>query len=557
MRRVGAVLALVLGFAVALPFAASAPAQAADPNQPVRLAIAVPITVPASSTGLIDGDALEAYTRPLGLLTQQLDAVFGRQVAIGVDPMIIASIRALGTTAPESALVWLQRLEDAPNQIFPLAYGDLDLTLATQSGAAVLPVPTSIPLDPGIVAPVEETGTPTPDPTEEPEGPDLPDVDELTAWSYSVTGLAWPREGTVIASDLPTIGASDYSTTILSSSNVARSASSTPSTEIDGREVLVSDAGVSDALRIAAATTDLVSWNAAMTGVAEALAAAARIQPGEQATVFATLHRAMPVDGTRLAETLDALALDARVTSIPLSIALASQPDSATVVESPQPPDRLAQASLLLAADANVDRFATIASDPDAITGPGRLSLIALLSTAWESSQSGWPAAIAEHLAATSELTSLVQVGERSQLLLLADRQTLPIPIVNGLAQPITVVVTVDPDRPILAIEDRFVELTIEPNSQANALIPVQAVTNGTVRIEVTVASTSGVAVGGAKSVEVVVNAGWETPIFVVFASAVVLLFVGGIVRNIVRRRRASAEAAAATTAPATGSAGD
>ena len=123
IRRVGAVLALVLGFAVALPFAASAPAQAADPNQPVRLAIAGPLTVPASSIGLIDADALEAYTRPLGLLTQQLDAVFGRQVAIGVDPMIIASIRALGTTAPESALVWLQRLEDAPNQIFPLAYG--------------------------------------------------------------------------------------------------------------------------------------------------------------------------------------------------------------------------------------------------------------------------------------------------------------------------------------------------------------------------------------------------------------------------------------------------
>ena len=138
-----------------------------------------------------------------------------------------------------------------------------------------------------------------------------------------------------------------------------------------------------------------------------------------------------------------------------------------------------------------------------------------------------------------------------------ADRQTLPIPIVNGLAQPITVVVTVDPDRPILAIEDRSVEVTIEPNSQTNALIPVQAVSNGTVRIEVTIASPTGVAVGGAKSVEVVVNAGWETPIFVVFASAVVLLFVGGIVRNIVRRRRASAEAEAATTAPATGSAGD
>jgi hypothetical protein len=179
--------------------------------------------------------------------------------------------------------------------------------------------------------------------------------------------------------------------------------------------------------------------------------------------------------------------------------------------------------------------------------------MLALLSTAWESSQSGWPAAIDEQLTATAAVTELVQVGERSQLLLLADRQTLPIPIVNGLSQAVTVIVTVDPDRPILAIEDRRVEITIEPNSQANALIPVQAVTNGTVQIEVTLASANGVAIGGAKSVEVVVNAGWETPIFVVVASGVVLLFVGGIVRNIVRRRKS----AAAETATAAGPAGD
>ena len=555
IRRVGAVLALVLGLAVALPFAASAPAQAANPDQPVRLAIAVPITVPASSIGLIDADALEAYTRPLGVLTRQLDAVYGRQVAIGVDPTIIASIRALGTTAPESALAWLERLEDAPNQIFALGYADLDLTLATQGGAPVLPVPTSIPLDPAIVEPEEPTGTPTPEPTDEadePDGPDLPDVDDLLAWSYSTTGLAWPREGTVIASDLAAFGASEYTTTIVSSSNLARDASSTPTTDIDGMEVLVSDAAVSEALRAAAATTDAASWAGAMAGLTEALAAAARVQPGEQATVFATLSRDVPISATRLAETLDTLAVDATVTSIPLSLALAAQPDTAAVVDAPQPADRVAQAALLLEADANVDRFATIAADPAAITGPERLALLALLSNAWESSQSGWPAAITEQLAATRELTTLVQVGETSRLNLLADRERLPIPIVNGLDQAITVIVTVDPDLSILAIEDRRVEVTIEPNSQTNALIPVQAVSNGTVQVEVTLASTTGVAVGGAKSVEVVVNAGWETPIFVVLASGVVILFVGGIVRNIVRRRRASAD-----TATAAGPAGD
>jgi uncharacterized protein DUF6049 len=97
------------------------------------------------------------------------------------------------------------------------------------------------------------------------------------------------------------------------------------------------------------------------------------------------------------------------------------------------------------------------------------------------------------------------------------------------------------------------VELTIEPNSQANALVPVQAVSNGTVQIQVTLSSSTGVPVGTQESVEVVVNAGWETPIFVVLASGVVLLFVGGIVRNIVRRRKA----AAADATDAAGPAGD
>jgi hypothetical protein len=353
-----------------------------------------------------------------------------------------------------------------------------------------------------------------------------------------MTGLAWPRENTVVAADLQAITASDYTTTIVSSANLTRGASASPISAVDGRTVLVSDAAVSDALRAAAASTDLNTWNAAMSSLTEAIAGAARTQPGTQATLFATLPRALPVSGSRLAETLNALALDARISGIPVSMALASPPDPATIVDAAQPADRVAEARLLLEADANVGRFASIAADPAAITGPERLSLLALLSNAWESTQSGWRTAVDNHLRASTELLGLVQVGETSRLNLLADRQTLPIPIVNGLGQAITVVVTVDPNRPILAIEDRQVELTVEPNSQANALVPVQAVSNGTVQIEVTLSSSTGTAIGTQKDVEVVVNAGWETPIFVVLASGVVLLFVGGIVRNIVRRRR-------------------
>ena len=38
----------------------------------------------------------------------------GRDVALGIDPMILASIRILGNVAPPSAIAWLERLETAP-----------------------------------------------------------------------------------------------------------------------------------------------------------------------------------------------------------------------------------------------------------------------------------------------------------------------------------------------------------------------------------------------------------------------------------------------------------
>ncbi|WP_286345621.1 hypothetical protein [Frondihabitans sucicola] len=62
--------------------------------------MAVPLTVPESTSGLISSDALASYTSENGLLTQELQAVRGKNVAIGIDPMILASIRILGNVAP-------------------------------------------------------------------------------------------------------------------------------------------------------------------------------------------------------------------------------------------------------------------------------------------------------------------------------------------------------------------------------------------------------------------------------------------------------------------------
>ena len=127
---------------------------------------------------------------------------------------------------------------------------------------------------------------------------------------------------------------------------------------------------------------------------------------------------------------------------------------------------------------------------------------------------------------------------ESSSFNLVADRGLLPIAVSNATDQIVTVYITVRPETALLAVGDDLVELVIEPGSQGRAQIPVQAVSNGVVRLEVTLTSASGVSLGPATSAKINVQAGWETPIVVVIAAIVVAVFGGGIVRNILRRRK-------------------
>jgi hypothetical protein len=62
------------------------------------------------------------------------------------------------------------------------------------------------------------------------------------------------------------------------------------------------------------------------------------------------------------------------------------------------------------------------------------------------------------------------------------------------------------------------------------------------VEIEVSLASSTGQAIGAPISAEVNVQAGWETPIVVIIAALVVIVFAGGIVRTVIRRRRAAGD---------------
>jgi hypothetical protein len=537
-----------------------------QPVSPVNVAMVMPITTPAGSSGIIPSEALETFTGPAGLLTRQLDGVINRPVAIAIDPMIIASIRVLGTAAPASALEWLDRLAGAANDIFPLSYADADIALEVQAGATALLAPTSFDqaIDPsnfsaptpgptpesGVTTPPTSgttsaaTDAPTPEPTGEPGAP--PSTDQLLAWNYTSTGIAWPAEGTVALSDLGVFAGGGLTTTIVDGSQVAgQSADDIPNAAISLGNMagLAIDDPLSAAIRSAAKATTDEAWRQAMAEATAQLAVAAAQNPNSSSTLLAAFDRGWPPTSTRLSQTIDALASIPWKAPASLQQALESpRTPNVTFQGKAEPDARVDLAATLLQREAAVGAFATVATDPTIITGTHRLDLLALLATAWAPQTAAWREAVAANLAASSTLLQSVAVTTKGPINVLASQVDIPVTLKNALPQAVTVQVHLVPSNGRLVVGSD-IAATLDPESAQTVQVPVTAkVGNGDVTLRVSVFSPTGVLVGTPGLVDVNVQAEWEGVGAVIFAVLVVLFFGFGVWRNIVRRRKERAE---------------
>ena len=169
------------------------------------LTLVVPLTVPPNETGLLDADTLTRYTAPLGLLTRQLDALVDAPVAIGLDPLIVASIRVLGTSAPPSALAWLERLRGGIQRgLRPrlrrrgrLRGGEHRLARPPDArSASISPSTRPTSARPQTASP---TPTPSPDARRRAPIPPLPTLEDLLEWPYTLENVAWPADDTLTA----------------------------------------------------------------------------------------------------------------------------------------------------------------------------------------------------------------------------------------------------------------------------------------------------------------------------------------------------------------------
>jgi hypothetical protein len=516
----------------------------------VPVALAAPLTVPAENATFISSATLAADTAPTGILTRELDDLEDSQVAIGIDPRILASIRILGKSAPESARDWLVRLEAVPNDTFPLAWGDADLTVALQAGEQT--VPGVKPLDYAIspsqfkAADNSSTGVPTPTSTPDPANPPLPTSQSLVAFNYTVPDLSWPAENTVVPSDVTKLQNSGIAAAILSSENVKRSASRIPggaSAKVGDLSIAISDATISNDLRDAVAATTREAWTSAMARLTTSLALIGDESGGNANIVLATLGRGWQDADLHLGDTLTGMYTRPWITTASLQDATTAKPATVTIVSKPQPESRIARVRQMLAEERREVRFAVVtAPDQETLTSSRRLILLSLLSDEWLDDPAGWDVASSLFLSQSNKIVTSVQVVKSGDVVLLGDQVPLPITISNELDQPVTVYIAIRPTTTQVAVDKahRLQEVTINAQSQRLTRIPIQSISNGKAKVRVTLYSSSGHRIGETSVINVDVRAGWETVGTLIFAALVIGVFAFGLVRNIRKRRKAA-----------------
>ncbi|MFJ3384755.1 MULTISPECIES: DUF6049 family protein [unclassified Curtobacterium] len=533
---------------------------------PVGVSVAMPITMPANADGLIAAKDLAAATSVDGTLTQQLDAAQDHNVALGIDPRIIASIRILGENAPSSATAWLERLQRMRNETFALSYADADVTGLRQAGASGILSPISLdqsvdPDDfPGATTPAPTaTNTPSatnPAPSSTPESnpttdaapdqgtdadavPTLPTTASLLDFPYSMSAISWPSDDTVTSDDIDALATAGTKSTIVSSGNTSAGAATTvtASEKIDDHQVLVSDEGMSALLRDAATATTQRAWSGAMSELTATLATASR-QGGTTGPVLLTLGRDWPTDSARLSQALDALESTAWVSPSDLSTAAATTPGSLTLKSTAESKTRLDQLRRIVQSERNLTDFASAIEDPVELTAPARLTNLAAASNAWRGDDDGLVQAVDDIVTASAKTVSSVGILDGSSITLLGDRSSLPISIRNRSDYPVTVFLTVQPSNSFLRIEKNAVKVTVQADSSSRVTFPVQSVANGKVELTMSLTSATGVRIADPATVEINVQAQWETVITAAAAIAVIAIFGLGIFRNVRRRIR-------------------
>ena len=518
----------------------------------VGLGVIVPITAGALSEGLLTAEQLAELTGPDGDLTNQLDGVTGTAAILAVDPAVPASIRVLGTSAPESAVEWLARLESIQNSRFALQFGDADVTAQLQAGLPRPLAPTSFaaymsPSDfasstPSPTPTPTATDAPTPSPTPTaPPASALPSTDQLLAVGpATLPGVYWPADGTADADIVSRLGDIDSDgaamTLVPSATTDAGADGRTVSAHgrVGDAEVLVYDSDISSALDAASQSAESWLRGAPLTTATAYLAFATAEADGP---LLVTVGRGDGRSRVELSAAISTAFSAPDVTPRTIATVAASEARDVELADVEESTERAAAASALLADESEIARFATILDQPSLLTGPERAEILQLLGVAWIGDDT-WPAAIATHREESAGTLDSVALLPTSPSDLYGSSAALRFWIRNDLPYPVNLVLYTTRDNLRLDVQGET-PVVATPSSNTRVEVPVQArVGRGDVTLTLQLRSPAFVAIGQPESVDVNVYADWEAVGIAALAVLVGILLVIGIVRTVLRMRR-------------------
>jgi hypothetical protein len=268
------------------------------------------------------------------------------------------------------------------------------------------------------------------------------------------------------------------------------------------------------------------------------------LSKGTAPLMLATLDRNWSNDARQLPHTLNVLYAQSLASQATLSRVMTATPITTTIANKPETATRTARVRAMLDAENQEVAFSSVSATPQALTSSRRLALLSLLSNEWSPNSTAWDTASTQFLTDTNNVVQSVQLVDSSTVLFLTDQGALPITVGNKLDQTVTVYITVRPETTQLSVDKKYsrVALTLDPESQRKAQVPVQSLSNGKVAVTVTLYALDGTAIGTTKSININVQAGWETVGTLIFGALVVALFGFGIFRNVRKRRKARGE---------------
>jgi hypothetical protein len=358
------------------------------------------------------------------------------------------------------------------------------------------------------------------------------------------------------AADVATLAAAGFGTTILDSANTnAADLDTTPAAAlpVSGGTALVSDDGVSLALRAAADATSDDARSAAMASLNAQLALISTEKGSANRVLLATLGRDWPPSGFRAGQTFSALDSMPWVQSVSLRTALqAPTTEGLAMVDKAEAPERIARVQQLRDTEARLAAFASVLSDPATLTGSARNGFLALLGIGWLGPQNDWPSAVDAAMKKNNAILRSVAIAPIGTITVASAQSLIPITVTNDYTQPVNVVLRATASNGRIEVDSDTAK-TIPAKASAKVLVPVKAkLGNGKVTLRLQLFSppsangTPQQAIGDPQSASVDVHADWEGLGALIIGILVVALFGFGLVRSILRRRRERHEADAA-----------